>query len=294
MREEEDTAMTHLRRLASEQFLPPSSPLRVYHHPAVERVDVHWHEFYEMHFIVAGAGTHLVNGVAHPLVRGSCFLLTPADFHAIVPHPGAPLELYNVIFSDDALTDEVRDLLFGALADHIALFDEPDYGRMEAEFRRLWEETSAQQPGYRRVVQGALERILIDLARRCPAGHGRAGRSQGPDQRAKVHGALIHLHHHFREDLTLERVAAQSGLSPHYFSTCFHAATGTPFQTYLCGLRLRFARVLLQVSELPVTEICHASGFGALSHFERAFKHAFGQSPRAYRRNRRDTCSAAS
>lgn len=96
--------------------------------------------------------------------------------------------------------------------------------------------------------------------------------------------AIVYMHHHFREPLTLERVAAQAHLSPHYFSTSFHRATGSSFQTYLGELRLRFARTLLRVSDLPVTDVCHAAGFATLSYFERAFRRRFGAAPSAYRK----------
>jgi AraC-like DNA-binding protein len=46
---------------------------------------------------------------------------------------------------------------------------------------------------------------------------------------------------------------------------------------------LRFAKSLLSVSNLPVTDICYAAGFQTLSHFERAFKREFGRSPSAWR-----------
>ncbi|MFC3773402.1 AraC family ligand binding domain-containing protein [Paenibacillus sp. GCM10012303] len=48
-----------------------------------------------------GTGTNVLNGVSHPLERGSLFLLTPADFHEVYPDPDSVLHIYNVIFSED-------------------------------------------------------------------------------------------------------------------------------------------------------------------------------------------------
>jgi len=69
-----------------------------------------------MHLILAGEGTHVLNGSAYALARGSFFLLTPADFHALDARPDAPLEFFNVIFSDEALSEEVQHLLYGGIA----------------------------------------------------------------------------------------------------------------------------------------------------------------------------------
>jgi len=148
--------------------------------------------------------------------------------------------------------------------------------------RRLWREAQEQQTGYRLVMRGALERILIDALRHIGVRQAEEI-SRSADPGRKVGRALTYLHHHFREPLTLAQVAGQAHLSPHYFSECFHAATGLPFQGYLRELRLRFAYSLLAVSDASITDLCLASGFSSLSNFERAFKARYGQSPLACR-----------
>lgn len=273
-----------LWRLTNEEYMAPHSSLRVYYYTIPKRVAVHWHEFYEMFFVVKGAGTHVLNGTTYPLTPGSFFLLTPADFHEIAARRGAILELYNVIFREDALEDAVHRLLFHEIMDYGTLYEGADFAAMAAEFGRLWTEANERKAGYQRMMQGSLERVLIELARRYLTRRGVAEPRPAVGRHAKVHQGLVYLHHHFREPLTLDRVAAHADLSPHYFSECFHKATGSSFQLYLRDLRLRFARSLLQVADMPVTEICYASGYATLSHFERAFKQKYGRSPRAYRR----------
>src|SRR5262245_7420825 len=86
-------------RLSNERFIP-ASQFRIYRHKLYERVEVHWHEFFELAFITAGQGVHVFNGVSYPLLRGSLFLLSPTDIHALEPQPGCPIELFNVIFSE--------------------------------------------------------------------------------------------------------------------------------------------------------------------------------------------------
>jgi AraC-like DNA-binding protein len=223
--------------------------------------------------------------LAYPLTPGSLFLLTPADVHEIIPREGNELDLFNVIFADETLEEEMRQLLSAEIRDYFTRLEGSELSDIEAEFRRLYAEADERRIGYHRIIRGALERILIELVRHCGAGDGVAEGPQLTDAKRKVHRALVYLHHHFREALTLERVSREAYLSPHYFSECFHAATGSSFQEYLCDLRLRFARSLLQVADMPISDICHASGFGTLSHFGRAFKRKYGQSPRAYRRS---------
>jgi AraC-like DNA-binding protein len=92
---------------------------------------------------------------------------------------------------------------------------------------------------------------------------------------------------HYRDPLSLELVAAKAHLSPNYFSQLFHEIVGVAFQEHLQILRVRFARSLLRATDMSVTDICYASGFRTLSHFERTFKEEYGTSPSACRRDAR-------
>ncbi|ASS65394.1 MULTISPECIES: AraC family transcriptional regulator [unclassified Paenibacillus] len=100
-----------------------------------------------------------------------------------------------------------------------------------------------------------------------------------------IQQALFFLQHHFREPLTLSEAAKAASLSPNYFSECFRQQLGVGFQQHLLDLRLGFSRSLLQASSLPVSEICYASGFNTLTHFEKMFKRKYGHPPSRCRRS---------
>ena len=258
--------------------------MRIYHQVAHEPINVHWHEFYEAHFILAGQGTHLLNGTVHQLVPGTLSLLTPVDVHALIPQPGQSLEVFNVIFAEELLSAEIWQILFSAPGDLNVQVGEAGLPVIEREFWCLWMEAEEHQLGYQLVMRGALERILIALRRTCvPASSALALPGESATS-LPIRQALIYMHHHFREPLSLMEVARQAGLSSHYFSECFHKATGQTFQGYVQDLRIRFAHTLLGVSQLPVTMICSSAGFTSLAHFERVFKRRFGLSPRVYQR----------
>ncbi|ALS29264.1 AraC family transcriptional regulator [Paenibacillus sp. 32O-W] len=271
------------QRLTNEQYLGEDFPLRLYNQMVPGPVALHWHEFYELCYVYGGAGSHTVNGRTVPLSEGSLFLLTPADFHSVSPSPDRPLQLYNAVFGEQLLSDELRPLLFRDYAGGTVTVAEDAREAVAEEFRLLQAELSGRQPGYRLMARGALERILLMLARLRSLEEGSgSGREEAP-QPEHIRRALVFIHHRFREPLSLRDAAAQAGLAPNYFSECFRKAAGVPFQQYLQELRLSFACSLLRGSPLPVTDICYASGFRTLSHFERAYKRKYGHSPREAR-----------
>lgn len=274
-----DAAVRGMERLRSGRYLTDGSGVRAYRQRITEPGPIHWHEFYEVFIATSGSGAHIANGLEMPIVPGTVALLTPADFHQVRPGPEG-LNLLDVAFSASELHEDVQEMLLSTPDQGHIVVVGAEREALIAEFDRLWVEQDGGPIGSRRILEGALERILIEYCRRKPHDPG----TNSPRlPRGSVQRGVAYLHHHFREPLTLGAVAAQAGLSPHYFSESFHRVTGTRFNAYLRDLRLRFARSLLQAGELAVTEICHASGFATLSHFERVFKQRYGVAPRMLR-----------
>jgi AraC-like DNA-binding protein len=267
-------------RLANSHYMPPGAQLHVYRHQNVDSSGLHWHEFYELMVVLDGAGIHWLNGHRYDLLAGSFCLLSPSDFHEVVPLPGATLDFWNIIFTDALLGDALNDLLF---EHEILLYTEVDAelgARLNFDCQRLWEETRQPGSGSSIVVQARLDCLLVELHRQLLSQHG-PRLSSGMS--TPIRRALRYIQRHFREPLSLTRVANQAQLSPAYFSYTFRRTTGITFQSYVLQLRLQFAARMLAASELPITDICFAAGFSSLSHFMRSFKNAFGCAPGSYR-----------
>ena len=267
-------------RLKAADLIAAGTPFRIFHTIQAEPYPLHWHDFYEMALILRGSGWQVINGNRHSLRPGTLFLLTPVDFHHILPQPDEPLELYNLIFVGQFLDAELRQWLFTGQTYHH--FDLPGdlLARVSPEFEQIWTESGVEWPGRSRIMRSALEKILLEVAR-----HAQGGKPLESSGHSAIHNALLYVHHHFRSALTLAEVAAQAKMAPTYFSRAFHQATGTQFQKYLAELRLRFAASLLRTDpRLPITEICFASGFGNMANFGRAFHAKYGIAPRQYRK----------
>lgn len=88
---------------------------------------------------------------------------------------------------------------------------------------------------------------------------------------------------HATEPLTLDMVAAQTGLSSFHFLRVFAEVLGVTPHQYLIRCRLAAAAQLLLAGRQPVTEIALDVGFEDLSNFTRSFHRAAGQSPRRFR-----------
>ncbi|HTQ78620.1 MAG TPA: helix-turn-helix transcriptional regulator, partial [Thermoanaerobaculia bacterium] len=86
------------------------------------------------------------------------------------------------------------------------------------------------------------------------------------------------------EPLTLRDLADAAYASPFHFLRTFRRATGLSPGRFLGALRLKSAVRLLMTTDLPVTEVCFASGYNSLGTFTRRFTEVMGLPPTLLRR----------
>jgi AraC family transcriptional regulator len=93
--------------------------------------------------------------------------------------------------------------------------------------------------------------------------------------------------------VSLQQVAAELDLSVSYFSRAFRVSTGLPPHQWLLRQRVKVAKQLLAVRNLPLSEVAISAGFADQSHFTRVFSSAVGVSPGTWRREKLSTAGEA-
>ncbi|PDT88701.1 AraC family transcriptional regulator [Bradyrhizobium sp. Y36] len=84
--------------------------------------------------------------------------------------------------------------------------------------------------------------------------------------------------------LSLQKVAAELDLSVSHFSRAFRISVGLPPHQWLLHQRVKAAKQLMTVRDLPLSEIAISAGFANQSHFTRVFSSIAGVSPALWRR----------
>jgi AraC-like DNA-binding protein len=83
-------------------------------------------------------------------------------------------------------------------------------------------------------------------------------------------------------ELDLARLAAAAGLSKYHFLRLFKATYGMTPADYVSRRRIERAQDMLRVTNLTVTEVCHAVGFSSLGSFSSRFRAMVGETPSAF------------
>jgi AraC-like DNA-binding protein len=89
------------------------------------------------------------------------------------------------------------------------------------------------------------------------------------------------------ESIGVKEMARSLGISSSHLRARFRASCGVSLGRHLRRLRLERACGLLRLSSSRVSEIGESCGFASIYSFSRAFRHAYGLSPLAYRQGGR-------
>lgn len=106
-----------------------------------------------------------------------------------------------------------------------------------------------------------------------------------PRQRPDLLAAVVDwIEQHVDDSLTLERIAAEAGMSPYHFSRLFTVRMGHSVMEHVRGRRLvRSARRLVSDPGVKLLELALDTGFDSQAAYTRAFKRVFGVTPGRFR-----------
>ncbi|WP_284645548.1 response regulator [Paenibacillus silviterrae] len=104
-------------------------------------------------------------------------------------------------------------------------------------------------------------------------------------QRHSIQRAVEYIDKNFAgEELSLQSVADEAGMSSSYFSRLFKEELGVSFIDYITRLRMEKAKELLQEPGSKTYEIAYAVGYSDYPHFAKSFKKYCGFSPKEYKK----------
>lgn len=114
---------------------------------------------------------------------------------------------------------------------------------------------------------------------------------EGRDKEEKaVHSSPVlrakeYIEEYYTEDLTLQKVADEVGISSSYLSTLFTQELDCGFIDYLNKIRIEHACDYLKQHYFKAYEIAYKVGFRDEKYFSRVFKKQTGMTPSEYRKN---------
>lgn len=250
-------------------------------------VPAHWHEAMEILFCLNGEVRVHVDHKYIPLCRNQLIVFDSKEVHSI--HSDSSLYMFLCIHVDKKqLAVYCPDLELYKISCRPLDMDDPKYDQyihlcqLAHDLTRTNVEnasTSAMRS------DGTALLMLADLIRYfseyTPATTV-SGQLQPNDTLREI---ITYVNEHYKEKLSLDDMAAQTGFSREYFCRFFKQHMGITFLRYLNEVRISHAGRLLITSDLPISEVMMESGFTNQTIFNRLFKEIYGMTPRQARTN---------
>lgn len=96
---------------------------------------------------------------------------------------------------------------------------------------------------------------------------------------------LSYIADHLAEDIGVDDLAAEVGLSAHYFAETFKKTVGVTPYRYLLTQRIERAKNLLRDGKTPLAKIAEMVGFSSQTQFTAHFRNMVGITPARFRRD---------
>ncbi len=143
----------------------------------------------------------------------------------------------------------------------------------------LWHDLKRHAPAQTLYLQSIAQLLAVHLLR----GGSPAVENSQALTRQQMRHVTDFIQVHLDQDLSLEQLAQQAGLSPYYFSRLFRQTTGESPHQFVLGRRIEFARQLLTETDASLAQVALQSGFASQGHLSSVFKRRLGLTLRAYR-----------
>ena len=253
----------------------------------------HRHTYYEIAFIAAGRGTHVIDCRPYPLQPSTLYFLRPDQVHSWnYGHRGFPAG-YVLGFSEEFLLSQPHNAavsrnpeLFNDLAAAAALpLTAAQTRRVLPIIRSIVSEYRAARPDYRSVMQAHLHILLALVHRMLPADAADFMPASRSDSLVRRFTELVSEHVAPRQ--SVRDCSRELGVTAGHLAATVRAATGHSPGEIIRRTQTVEAQRLLVHTDLNIAEIAYELGFGDAAYFARFFKRESGLTPGAFRRGAR-------
>ncbi|MDO4269371.1 MAG: AraC family transcriptional regulator [Eubacteriales bacterium] len=232
----------------------------------------------EVLLTVEGRGVHTINGQRYRTERGDLLIYNSSVVHEDNSQPGCSERTYCCGVENLHLTGLAENCLLPRGAE-LRLRTGARFSEFETMFRLIYEHTAQPRLHSNEIAQQLLLSLLLMIMQ---LGH-EAAESERPES-AQVDLMRGYIDTHYAEDISLEQIAAQAGISAYYASHLFKEYCGYSPMQYTIRRRIGEAQSLLLLSSMSVTQIAAQTGFDSPNHFSTIFSKHTGYSPSAYRK----------
>lgn len=254
-------------------------------------VPMHWHNEFEINYICRGRGDFLCGNQKFEAGEGDILMIPPNMLHTVYPCKDGELIYDALVFnpvmlgsnSKDRCTNEcIRPIVNGNIRNNVRIcMEAKQYDELRSVTERIFSYVHENSPRTDLLLKSELMRFIWLLIESGNIVYEKDDRAEYSEA---IRPALEYMAQHYREDITVEKLAALVHLSKSHFMRCFREAVGIGAIEHLTQVRINAACEELTSCEDSIADIAFSCGYSNLSNFNRQFLKKVGCPPKEYRR----------
>ncbi|GJM64257.1 AraC family transcriptional regulator [Persicobacter diffluens] len=246
--------------------------------------DWHYHQEYELIYVVKGSGIRFVGDSAQSFQEGDLVLVGPNVPHLWKDKNGGEVNKVVIKFTDQLVgTDTFKRLEFRHIAQ---LLEQSKYGIRFENIPGVWHNMVLQLLQMSMPEQlihflsllnklaNSEDKIFLSVTDMC---------KEQEFNTERLEKVIRFVAAHYNDNISLQQVADIACMSPNYFCRFFKKMTSKSFFQYLNEVRVKNASRLLIQDNLLISEISEIVGYRSITHFNKQFKQIMGTTPNTYR-----------
>lgn len=224
------------------------------------------HTHYNLHYVLSGKGTYIVDGKVLKLEKYSMFLIKPdmvikqqADFD----DPWT----YGWIAFEGSAAEELFSM--AGYKDGVYSMYCPEFFELFDEFRQMTSDTEISAIFLNSKLYSIVDRLIsVNQTQSC----------ESPVSQYCMK-AIDFIQANYQSHITIERISKNLGIDRRYFSRIFTKYIGVSPQKYLVDYRLEKAKMLMMTGAYSVSEVALSVGYDDIFAFSKIFKKKYGVPP---------------
>ena len=253
------------------------------------RSSLHWHSELEFVYMIHGCMEARVNGQEYRIHDGEFYFVDHEEIHInAAPDKTAVQKYLVVLLSYEELKKYCENLEQYVI--HVN-GNEKVRGEIDGLLKQLVQYEESEPPYSQVLVNQVILQLYYIFLTKCLKPRVYFPREKGDVRYAKQ--IIRYIQTHFREKSTMNMLADEVGLSPHYMSKYFKAVTNMNLSKYLGRVRVENANRELVSGDRTVTEVALDNGFANVKSYINTCKHVYGMTPAEYKKKQGKQSSIA-
>ncbi|MFW6270217.1 MAG: AraC family transcriptional regulator [Bacillota bacterium] len=276
---------TNIESFLEEKSKTFSLQINKYPFPENNKTNYHFHETYEIWFLIKHKAQAFINTQVYDLIEGDMLIINKNMIHKLKVTINDKIATRMVLeIKEDYFNENHKNLIqcFNKDCPFLRLnFNDKDF--VKNKLMKMLNEKNTDKPFSQKYVDILFTELLIFLNRKIDKQ--KAYKTNEQDETTKLIMSISeYITKNYQHDLKLELLAQKFSFSKYYICRKFKEITNFTINEYINNVRVKKAQDLLKSTETKVTEISGMVGYNSISQFYRMFNKISNTTPLEYRK----------